>query len=1065
MKDTLLPGGFDSFYLDRGEVELGKFIELLRQKRVAAISGESGSGKSVFVTKTLREKLEGGEISGVRGNTWRVVVTTPSNNPVEQLASDLAASGLTSLYQQPRAEEFSYRDELVRAIRTEVNPIGRLCQRVLERSVTPFNLLIVVDGLEDLVRYSGMERGEISGGDDVFYVSAFLAALRGTEPVYVVFSTDTRYMNAFSRYRGLPEVLNNNSFYITLPSPEEIRTGLRKTLVFPEGVSLALADKLSNDYRQLQGHDPFVLEKLRFLFRSGAGRLVVGSRSYTPDVFLKEFEYVNVLSGIIGDYMDEVVTPDLSDTEMIWLSVIFKALTERRADGVWRRPVVLRELIQLLVPHFGQADPSPPVLVDLIRRINSGGYILIDMLGTGQYSRDNVVTIRHDALLFNWPILARWMKEEASHAEVYRLLVRKADNYFGASFSAEEMSYFLGDTHSGYVQHSPIRNWLKSFDNSQDAEQIPRNQYLSEGAELTGAIEWYEICKPGRAWAARYDDSGFSHKNPETPQFRAVFHESNPADVAQIDIATQFLHLSRERAEGLIDRLRRETMVAVRQRRLSRVMTVVAIVAMIISLFFMDKARSDKADLELLDFLGVLSSNGVLHILPSQRDNLRRQVSRVVADGVSVHSKDDLLLLLMEKKLLQVESDHPYYDLILEAIKNMHYIQGQTFSEADRARAQDRILRIYDEIMSAEYNDGRWQHPALYYNLNARLEDAEHRLGMTAPSFEKANVIGSAIAPNSHNHHEYAYGDANGKVFIRNKSESYAVGDAGSPVSSLIYSPSADRLFAGTAEGVLCVFSNLGRGEKPVLDTLYEDALRRPIFGIGQSGDGATFLVMTNWEIYFVRRSSDGSNFVPTGFSQRVEQERVTSFDLSSGNKYLAVSGIHSTILYELDFSGKGTMAERLRVQHPDITMTDVAIKINHAGDNLWIALGGEDGRLWISSAISTSGNYPVIESSDPVFHLFSGAHESTITALEFNPVLPQLFSASIFGEARLWNLNRLNNADDHIYLRNSGKSISAAIYNNENELIIHEVIYGKRVLTNVRAIRAELDLLLEKTQ
>jgi hypothetical protein len=38
-------------------------------------------------------------------------------------------------------------------------------------------------------------------------------------------------------------------------------------------------------------------------------------------------------------------------------------------------------------------------------------------------------------------------------------------------------------------------------------------------------------------------------------------------------------------------------------------------------------------------------------------------------------------------------------------------------------------------------------------------------------------------------------------------------------------------------------------------------------------------------------------------------------------------------------------------------------------------------------------------------------------------------------------------------------------VYNNENELIIHEVIYGKRILTNVRAIRAELDILLEKMQ
>jgi len=1063
MEDKVLQGGFESFYLDRGEVELGKLIELLKQKRVAAVLGESSSGKSVFVKKSLREKLESGTISGVKGNSWRIVTISPENDPVEQLARALATAGPNALYQQSRAEEISHIDELAKSIRTGVNPVGKLFQRVLEQSASPFNLLLIVDDLEDLVRYSGAERGGVPVGDDVFFISSILAAIQGKDAIYLVFNVNPRYMSGFSRYRGLPETINNNSFYLNLPSASEIRSGLLKVMAFPGQLSGAVAGKLSEDYNQLCGHDIFALEKLRFVFRSGRDKLMIGARAYTPEAFLEEFENKNALADIIEVYLEEVVMPGLNETEIIRLSVMFKALTEQRADGIWRRPVTVRELMLLLAPHYGYIEPDPVILADFIGRINSGGYILIDVLGSNLYSRNNVVSIRHDAPLFNWPLLSKWMKEEASHAEVYRLLVRKADYYFGAVFSQEYANNYSGYAPVDKSWKTLARDWFGLLAGRQDPGQIIHNQYLSEGAELTGAIEWYEVCKPGRAWAARYDDSGFSHRNPETPQFKAVFHNSNPEDVAQIDIATQFLVISRERAEGLMDRLRRETQVALKQRSISRIMTLVAVIAMIVSLVFMDKARSDKTDLELLDFLGVLSSNGVLHILPSKRDNLRRQVSRVVADGVSVHSKDDLLLLLIEKKLLDVEPDHPYYELILEALKNMYYIQGQTFSEKERERAQNRILSIYDEVISAEYTDGRWQHPALYYNLSARLEEAEQRLGLNRPVFEKSNVVGSAIAPNFLSIHEYAYGDANGKVFIRNQSESYIVGNAGSPILSLVYGPDADQLFVGTAEGVLSVFRHLGNGGGSEYDTLYRDDYRRPIFGIGLTGNGDGFLILTASDMFFIRREPVGGRYVTTGFSKPVEQRRVTSFDLDHDQRYLAVTGMHSTVIYELSFAGAGIINERLRIQHPGITMTDVAIKTGGSGDNFRIAMGGEDGRLWVSEVLNTTLNQSVMDITDPAFRLFQDAHESTITALEFNPVLPQLFSASIFGESRLWNLNRLGSADDHIYLRNSGRSISAAIYNNENELIIHEVIYGKRVLTNVRAIRAELEPLLEK--
>ena len=1063
MQNKVLPVGFDSFYLNRGEAELGKLVELLKQRRVAAVLGESGSGKSVFVCKTLREKLEGGGISGLKGNTWRIVITSPGNNPVEKLANDLATAGANSLYHYADAEEISRRDEISKAIRTEINPVGREYQRVLDRSKTSFNLLLIVDGLEDLVRYSEIERDGVKRGDDVYFVSAILAAMSGTEPVYVVLATDSRYLNAFSRYRGLSEALNNNRFYLGLPSGEEVRNGLRGKLAFQEPLRGVVADKLSADYSQLLEHDIFALEKLRFLFRSGAAGMVVGAHVYQPEAFLREFEDKNALSEIIGLYMDEVVMPSLSEEEVGWFSIIVKALTERRADGIWRRPVTTGYLVRLLAPHYGYGEPDSASVVNLVSRINSGGYDLIEVLGDNLYSRNNIVTIKHDALLFNWPTLTEWVKEEASHAEVYRLLVRKADQYFGARFTPDEMNYFLGESPAGHLKPSLVQEWVSMFGGSREADQAPQNKYLSEGAELTGALEWYDVCKPGRAWAARYDDSNFVHKNPESPQFKSVFYDSNPADVAQIDIAIQFLQISKERSEGLIDRLRQETKVAVRQKKIARVMTIVATVAMIISLIFMDEARSDRMDLELLDFLSVLSSNGVLRVLPSQRDRLKREVSRAVSSGHGIENKDDLLLMLIEKKLLQIEPDHPYFEEITETLKNMHYIQGQIYSEAEKKKAQERVLKIYDQVISTSYTDGRWQHPALYYNLSARLEDAEQKLGITSPVFEKANVVGSAIVPNHHNVHEYAYGDANGKVFIRNLSESHKVGVTRSPVLSLAYSRSGEQLYVGTADGVLSVFNNLGSGVEQVPDTLFTDLYRRPIFGIGLYEDSSRFLIMTATEVYFIRRVPGSKRFEKTKFSQKVEQERVTSFDLNEDKKHLVVTGLHSTILYEVNSVGEGSMTEQLLIQHPDITMTDVAIKRSVSDNKFWIALGGEDGRLWVSSDVNALVSRSVVSIGDSAFRLFPMAHESTITALEFNPVLPQLFSASIFGEARLWNLSRLNRIDDHIFLKNSGRAITAAIYNNENELIIHEVIYGKRVLTNVRTVRAELDLLLEK--
>ena len=420
------------------ESHIDTMIDRLAEHRFLAVTGASGSGKSSLVRAGLLQGLEMG-LLGAAGPNWRVAEMRPGEHPMYALRSALdTALGRAR-------EESAVPDRGPRTI------LADLRDRPLPGRT---NLLILVDQFEELFRYESLgTRNEAEA-----FVGLLLGIRRQPEiRAYVVLTMRSDFLGNCAKFEGLAEAVNDSMYLCPRLDRDQIAAAIERPAgVFGGCVEPALVERLIADMGTDPDQLPLMQHALLRLWEQAIRRDALTLQLRLAD-YLAAGGLKGSLSGHADEVLDEVIGRAKEREEIV--RRLFLLLVEgESADGTVRRPTAISELIAVTGAPLAEIAE----IADAFRR--PGRNFLMPPID--QELRENsVLDISHESFIRQWNQMADWVRLEATSAEQYREIGRRARRW------QEGQASLLGST------------------------------------ELDIALAWRDRERPNSAWARRYGGS------------------------------------------------------------------------------------------------------------------------------------------------------------------------------------------------------------------------------------------------------------------------------------------------------------------------------------------------------------------------------------------------------------------------------------------------------------------------------------------------------------------------------------------------------------------------------
>jgi WD40 repeat protein len=374
------------------EMLTARLVERLREERLLAVVGASGSGKSSLVRAGLVPALQRGQplADGTQlpqgSERWEVHILTPTAHPLEALALSLtrgadsaqATTTLTDdLAADPRSLHVHVRKRIARGNRLllvvdQFEELFALCRDAEERRAFVDNLLTAADP-------------QVGG------------------PTVVVLTLRADFYHHCAQYDNLREALGNYQEYIGSMTPQELRRAIEEPArqndwEFEPG----LVGLLLHDVGDEPGALPLLSHALLETWKRRRGRMMTLS-GYTGAG--------RVQSAIAQSA--EAIYQGLEEHEQAIARSIFLRLTEL-GEGTQdtRRQAGLDEL----VTRPDEATAVEGVLSTLVEA----------RLVTAE---EETVQVAHEALIREWPTLREWLDEDREGLRVHRHLTEAAQEW------------------------------------------------------------------------------------------------------------------------------------------------------------------------------------------------------------------------------------------------------------------------------------------------------------------------------------------------------------------------------------------------------------------------------------------------------------------------------------------------------------------------------------------------------------------------------------------------------------------------------------------------------------
>ncbi len=470
--------GEDYLFFGR-EKQIQELVEKLNESHFIAVVGASGSGKSSLVRAGLVPSLFNGKMESYPGN-WQLTLFRPGDDPYRNLSEALFRS-TQMISNSIKSEETALREELTNmfnllsfsdavymqrmggydpitvAAYNERLRLGEngLIDLIKEQNADiPRPRLVIIDQFEEIFRFKQVENPEYTKEILDQFVTLFLNAARQKEiPIFIVLTMRSDFLDQCTDFPGLPEMINNGNYLVPRMTSQEMRKAITGPIKVCEGeITEQLVQRLLLDV----SNDPDQLPVLQHaLMRTWDYWKINHSENQSVDIV--HYEAVGTVKEALSLHAEEVYLALPNPQHKFYAEKMFKALTEMGDDKKpIRRPTRLKEITSLA---NGQLEDIITV-IDMFREVGRAFLMPPNKI---PLSEQTMIDISHESLMRIWTRLKQWVEEEAQSAQLYVRLSRSAELY----------------------QQGKAGLWVNP--------------------ELELGLRWFQDYHPNEEWARRYD--------------------------------------------------------------------------------------------------------------------------------------------------------------------------------------------------------------------------------------------------------------------------------------------------------------------------------------------------------------------------------------------------------------------------------------------------------------------------------------------------------------------------------------------------------------------------------
>ena len=381
LDDSLCPYiGLNAFQEDDREKFFGRdrlvkvIVNRLENKRLLAVVGPSGSGKSSLVLAGLLPMLRNGVIPG--SENWQYFPSmVPGSNPLNNLALLLKPNNKNSA---------EWKQQQVAGFKQDQNHLLRLLNEFSDEPA-----LIVVDQFEEVFTLCNDESLRQPFIDNLIN----LVQSHGTKHI-VILTMRTEYTTQVAQLETLQPLFERGQVHVTPLSVNELQDAIEKPaasigLKFEDGI----IDKLVRDILGEPAGLPLLQFTLHRLWKSREGK----RNRITWKAYNDLGGARRALALTADEFYQRLIHEQKETAKYILLRLV------RPSEGAEVTSNRVRRMIL-----YKSGIPSDRVDAVLKKLVNTG----LVRLTRGDTKGEDQIEVAHEALVRNWPTLVCWLDEE-----------------------------------------------------------------------------------------------------------------------------------------------------------------------------------------------------------------------------------------------------------------------------------------------------------------------------------------------------------------------------------------------------------------------------------------------------------------------------------------------------------------------------------------------------------------------------------------------------------------------------------------------------------------------------